>query len=113
MSTMPSRHGRRALVTRPRGESMALAAALDRRGIEAIIEPLLNIYYRDAPPPDLAGVQAVLCTSAKHAIDCIQKRDDCCTLRAAMSRAISQACCVARASRPSASCSMRRGPSPR
>jgi len=61
---MPSRHGRRALVTRPRAEAAALAEALDRRGIEALIEPLLDIYYRDAPPPDLAGAQAVLCTSA-------------------------------------------------
>jgi uroporphyrinogen-III synthase len=63
-SMMPSRHGRRALVTRPRAEAAALAEALDRRGIEAIIEPLLDIHYRDVPPPDLAGVQAVLCTSA-------------------------------------------------
>jgi uroporphyrinogen-III synthase len=64
MNMMPSRHGRRALVTRPRAEAVALAEALDRRGIEAIIEPLLDIHYRDEPPPDLAGVQAVLCTSA-------------------------------------------------
>ena len=61
---MPSRHGRRALVTRPRAEAVALAEALDRRGIEAIVEPLLDILYRDEPAPDLAGVQAVLCTSA-------------------------------------------------
>src|SRR5690242_8563680 len=61
---MPSRHGRRALVTRPRAEAVALAEALDRRGIEAIIEPLLDIHYRDAPAPDLADVQALLCTSA-------------------------------------------------
>ena len=61
---MPSRHGRRALVTRPRAEDVALAEALDRRGIEAIIEPLLDILYRDEPAPDLTGVQAVLCTSA-------------------------------------------------
>src|SRR6266576_2008316 len=64
MNMMPSRHGRRALVTRPRAEAFALAEALDRRGIEAIIEPLLDILYRDEPAPDLAGVQAVLCTSA-------------------------------------------------
>src|SRR5438045_5257361 len=64
MNMMPSRHGRRALVPRPRAEAIALAEALDRRGIEAIIEPLLDILYRDAPAPDLAGVQAVLCTSA-------------------------------------------------
>ena len=63
-STMPSRHGRHALVTRPRTEAAALAEALDRRGIEAIVDPLLDIHYRDVPPPDLAGVQAVLCTSA-------------------------------------------------
>jgi len=63
-SMMPFRHGRRALVTRPRAEAEALAEALDRRGIEAIIEPLLDIHYRDMPPPDIAGVQAVLCTSA-------------------------------------------------
>src|SRR3954462_9321303 len=64
MNMMPSRHGRRALVTRPRAETVALAEALDRRGIEAIIEPLLDIHYRDEPAPDLTGVQAVLCTSA-------------------------------------------------
>ena len=61
---MPSRLGRRALVTRPRAEAMALAEALATRGIEAVIEPLLDIHYRDAPAPDLAGVQAVLCTIA-------------------------------------------------
>src|SRR5256885_4224047 len=64
MNMMPSRHGRRALVTRPRAEAVALAEALDRRGIEAIIEPLLDILYRDEPAPDLAGVRAVHCTSA-------------------------------------------------
>jgi uroporphyrinogen-III synthase len=64
MSMMPSRLGRRALVTRPRAEAMALAEALAVRGIEAIIEPLLEIHFRDAPAPDLAGVQALLCTSA-------------------------------------------------
>ena len=61
---MPSRLGRRALVTRPRAEAVALAEALAMRGIEAIIEPLLDIHYRDEPAPNLAGVQAVLCTSA-------------------------------------------------
>ena len=61
---MPSRLGRRALVTRPRAEAVALAEALAMRGIEAVIEPLLEIHYRDEPAPDLADVQAVLCTSA-------------------------------------------------
>jgi uroporphyrinogen-III synthase len=54
----------RALVTRPREESENLAAALAARGIEAIIEPLMQVRFPAAAPPDLAGVQAVLCTSA-------------------------------------------------
>src|SRR5947207_15010339 len=53
----------RALVTRPRGESAELAEALGRRGIDALIEPLLAIEYRDAPSPDFSAVQAVLVTS--------------------------------------------------
>ena len=61
----PSRYGMRALVTRPRAEATALAAALAGRGIAALLEPLLEIVYRDLGYPlDLAGVQAVLCTSA-------------------------------------------------
>src|SRR5207245_2589780 len=60
----PARHGLRALVTRPRAEAESLAEALASRGIAAIIEPLLEIHYRSEPAPDLAGVQAVLCTSA-------------------------------------------------
>src|SRR5216684_7061239 len=60
----PSRHGLRALVTRPLGEAESLAEALAARGIDAIIEPLLEIHYRSEPAPDLTGVQAVLCTSA-------------------------------------------------
>src|ERR1700704_3339935 len=58
MSMMPSRLRRRALVTPPRAGALAL------RGVEAIIDPLLDIHYRAEPAPDLAGVQAVLCTSA-------------------------------------------------
>jgi uroporphyrinogen-III synthase len=64
MATIPQRLGLRALVTRPRAEAAALAEALTARGIESIVEPLLEIHYRDEPAPDLAGVQAVLCTSA-------------------------------------------------
>src|SRR5258707_3826698 len=60
----PARHGLRALVTRPRAEAESLAEALAARGIAAIIEPLLEIHYRSEPAPDLAGVQAILCTSA-------------------------------------------------
>src|SRR6266851_2836672 len=59
-----SRHSLRALVTRPRAEAGGLAEALAGRGIAAILEPMLEIHYRSAPSPDLAGVQAILCTSA-------------------------------------------------
>jgi uroporphyrinogen-III synthase len=64
MNSMSSRFGLRALVTRPRAEAAGLADALASRGIEAILEPMLDIHYRDGPAPDLAGVQAILCTSA-------------------------------------------------
>ena len=64
MTLTPARFGFRALVTRPRAEAAGLAQALAERGIEAIVEPLLDIRYRDGPVPDLAGVQAILCTSA-------------------------------------------------
>jgi uroporphyrinogen-III synthase len=67
MTAMSSRFGLRALITRPRAEAAGLADALASRGIEAIVEPMLDIHYRDAPAPDLAGVQAILCTSANGA----------------------------------------------
>ena len=54
----------RALVTRPRGESEALAAALATRGIDAVVEPLMQVHFRAPSAFDLAGAQAVLCTSA-------------------------------------------------
>src|SRR5260370_42448675 len=54
----------RALGARPRAEAGEWAAALAARGIAALIEPLLEIEYRSAPAPDLARVQAILCTSA-------------------------------------------------
>src|SRR4051794_8196897 len=61
----PSRYGMRALVTRPRAEAALLAEMLAARGIAALLEPLLDIHYRDpGGPPDLAGIQALLCTSA-------------------------------------------------
>jgi uroporphyrinogen-III synthase len=57
----------RALVTRPREESENLAAALAARGVEALVEPLIEVHYRSPGDLDLAGVQAVLCTSANGA----------------------------------------------
>src|SRR5438067_1442456 len=79
MMAMSSRFGLRALVTRPRAEAAGLADALASRGIEAILEPMLDIHYRDAPAPDLAGVQAILCTSANgvHALARLSAQRDC------------------------------------
>ncbi|MBV9829274.1 MAG: uroporphyrinogen-III synthase [Alphaproteobacteria bacterium] len=63
-ATMSLRNGVRALITRPRPEAAGLAEELSKRGIEPIIEPLLDIRFRTEPAPDLRGVQAILCTSA-------------------------------------------------
>jgi len=54
----------RALITRPRAEAAALAALLGERGIEAVVEPLIEIVENGAALPGLAAVQAMLCTSA-------------------------------------------------
>lgn len=64
MTAIPKRPAIRALITRPRNEAAALAARLAERGIAAVIEPMIEIVENGAPLPDLAGVQAVLCTSA-------------------------------------------------
>ena len=54
----------RILVTRPREDAEALAGLLGARGLETIIEPLLEIEYVDGPRLDLDGVQALVATSA-------------------------------------------------
>ncbi len=66
------------LVTRPRGEADLFAVALAMRGHDAVVAPLLDIVVDDAPPLDLAGVQAVLFTSANgvRAFAHTQKRRD-------------------------------------
>jgi len=56
-----------ALVTRPRGEATLLAEQLAERGIDAIIEPMIEIVARDAALPDMTGVRAILLTSANGA----------------------------------------------
>ncbi|HZS81652.1 MAG TPA: uroporphyrinogen-III synthase [Stellaceae bacterium] len=53
-----------ALITRPAADAEPLAAALRARGIVPWVEPLLTIRPVAGPPPDLAGVQAILFTSA-------------------------------------------------
>jgi uroporphyrinogen-III synthase len=54
----------RLLVTRPQEDAERTAALLEARGHEAIIAPLLEIRTRPGPTLELAGVQAVLVTSA-------------------------------------------------
>src|SRR6185312_15240294 len=54
----------RALVTRPEEDAAPLAAALAERGIDVTLEPLLAIRPLPEAPLDLAGVQALLFTSA-------------------------------------------------
>jgi uroporphyrinogen-III synthase len=64
MISTASRQASQALVTRPREEAEGLAAALAARGVQALIEPLIEVRFRAAAPPDFNGVQALLCTSA-------------------------------------------------
>ena len=54
----------RALITRPQEDAADLAAALHARGIEPLIEPLLQIKPVPGASIDLDQVQAVLFTSA-------------------------------------------------
>jgi len=54
----------RVLVTRPIEDAGETEALLQARGHEAVIAPMLNIVFRDGPPIELAGVQAILVTSA-------------------------------------------------
>jgi uroporphyrinogen-III synthase len=66
MVSTASRQRWRALLTRPREEAGALVEALSTRGIGALVEPMTEIHFRDERL-DLAGAQAVLCTSANGA----------------------------------------------
>ena len=63
MASIAWRQGLRALVTRPNEEACVLTQALASRGIGALIEPMMQIHFRDVSP-ELAGFRAVLCTSA-------------------------------------------------
>jgi uroporphyrinogen-III synthase len=56
-----------ALITRPLKDAAKLAAALAARGVTAVSEPLLAIRPRADAEVALAGVQAVLLTSANGA----------------------------------------------
>ena len=54
----------RILITRPIEDARPLADALEERGIEVLIEPLLEIRHLEDAEIDLQGVQALLFTSA-------------------------------------------------
>lgn len=56
----------RVLITRPRDDSTTLARTLSKRGVDTVIEPLIEIVPRQATL-EIAGVQAVLLTSANGA----------------------------------------------
>jgi uroporphyrinogen-III synthase len=59
-----------ALITRPVEDAASLAAAIAARGIVPLVEPLLEIRKLPGAAPDLAGVQALLFTSANGARAC-------------------------------------------
>jgi uroporphyrinogen-III synthase len=54
----------RAVITRPRHDAAPLAAALRRRGVACLIEPMARIVPVAAPSIDLDGVGGLLITSA-------------------------------------------------
>jgi uroporphyrinogen-III synthase len=54
----------RALITRPEEDAASLAAELRKLGIEPVIEPMLTVELETGDSMDLAGVQALLFTSA-------------------------------------------------
>ena len=54
----------RVLITRPLDDARQTEARLKSRGHEAIVAPLLIVRFQDGADIDLAGVQAILATSA-------------------------------------------------
>jgi uroporphyrinogen-III synthase len=54
----------RVLITRPEEDATELVAELAARGIDGTLSPLLTIEFIDKPALALAGVQALLMTSA-------------------------------------------------
>jgi uroporphyrinogen-III synthase len=67
------------LITRPDADAGPLTAALAAHGIAARREPLLLIDFLPGPALDLAGVQAILATSA-NGVRALSLRTDCRTL---------------------------------
>lgn len=56
-----------ALITRPRADAEALAEAVRALGAEPLLAPMLEIENLPGDAPDVAGVQAILLTSANGA----------------------------------------------
>jgi uroporphyrinogen-III synthase len=54
----------RVLITRPREDGEALAARLAEAGHQAVLAPLLRTRWFDGPALELAGIAAILVTSA-------------------------------------------------
>jgi len=57
----------RILVTRPREDGEDIARRLAAMGHQTLLAPLLSVKFLDGAAPDLAGIQAVLVTSANGA----------------------------------------------
>lgn len=64
----------RLLVTRPRAESESFAQALAARGIESLIEPMIEIVDLPGPPVAADHIQAVLFTSV-NGVRALQRRN--------------------------------------
>ena len=65
----------RLLVTRPKEDAERLEDSLRALGAEPVVEPMLSIDFKDGPPLELEGVQAILATSA-NGPRAFARRDD-------------------------------------
>ena len=68
----------RALITRPREDSTAIAEHLEELGIEPVIEPLMTVEQVADAEVDLDGVRAILLTSrngVRALADATERRD--------------------------------------
>ncbi|MCP5366625.1 MAG: uroporphyrinogen-III synthase [Hyphomicrobiales bacterium] len=66
----------RVLITRPHEDAAPLAARLAGLGVDSLTEPLLRIRFLPGPALDLAGVQALLVTSANGVRAFAARQDD-------------------------------------
>ena len=65
----------RVLITRPRADGQAIAARLEKAGHVPLLAPLLEPRWFDGPPLDLAGIDAILVTSA-NGVRALMRRTD-------------------------------------